>query len=180
MHSRPAAPTPQFIQIWRLRGSSSILSRNCPAGCSQLHRDSRHATRQAPGHPRGTPRQYVVHSKARDRRPPADYVGGDHARRDLPDLGGAELWRVAEFRLFEVEHRRTHLNRRRDHIDATLHAFLADSLGAQHKAVRPAEHQLQVNGFCPRIVAGVVARMQIDRFEVPDSRLDTEPSPWRR
>ena len=93
-----------------------------------------------------------------------DHVGGNHAGEIYRVFGGTVLWGVAEFRLFEVEHRRPHLNRCRDDIDATLHAFFADRLGTQDEAIRPAEHQLQVNRFSTGIVADVVARMQIDRF----------------
>src|SRR5262245_39821353 len=95
-------------------------------------------------------------------------IGGDHARVVHGVLRGTKLWRVAKLTFFEVEYRPAKLDRRRDDVDAPLHAGLTNRLCTKNAAVGFAEEELNVNGFRAREVTHMVAGMEIDLFKIHD------------
>src|SRR5262249_24234896 len=102
------------------------------------------------------------------RRVAPQVIGGDHARVVHGVLRGTKLWRVAKLTFFEVEYRPAKLDRRRDNVDAPLHAVLTSRLCTKNAAIRFAEDELDVDGFRAREIAHVVSGMEIDLFKIHD------------
>jgi hypothetical protein len=100
---------------------------------------------------------------------PAQAVGRDHPGQVDGILGCAVLRRVAQLGLLEVEDRRPHLKRQRDHVDAPRRSFLADGLGSENAAVAAIEAELQVDRPRARVVARVVSRVEVDGLGALDA-----------
>src|SRR5262249_7636312 len=96
-------------------------------------------------------------------------VGGDHARGVHRVLRGTQLWGVAKRTCFEVEYRPAKLDRRRDDVDAPLHAGLTNRLCTKDAAVGFAEEELDVDGFRAREITHMVPGMEIDLFKISDA-----------
>ena len=77
-------------------------------------------------------------------------------------LRRAELWRVAEFHLFEVEDGHACLDGDGDHIDPLVHTVPADGLRPEQPACVGGEEQLERHLLRAGVVAGVVGRMDVD------------------
>jgi hypothetical protein len=95
----------------------------------------------------------------------AEHAAGDEPRLVDRVLRRAELRRVAQLGLFEVEDGHARLQRDRDHVDPLVDANAADGLRAEQLAGRRVEQHLERQLLGARVVTGVVGGMDVDLAE---------------
>ena len=91
-----------------------------------------------------------------------DQARGNEARHVDWILGRTVLRGIREFHLFEVEHCQPGLNCNGDDIDPFIDAAAANTLSSKNFSGDWVKQQLQRHLLCPRIVAGVIGRMDVD------------------
>ena len=101
----------------------------------------------------------------RERHITGEHVLRGHAGEVDGVFGRAEWRRVGQFQFGQVMHRHPGLERGGQHVNAFVHAFMADGLRAEQFAGVGREQDFQRDGFGAGVVARVRAGMKMNRLK---------------